>query len=480
MASTIVQPPLGLLQNFHANAKKGTALYDAIAAAVVDIEAIQGDVTTLQAQDSTGTYTCIAGDAVGDVVYISAANTVALADANDAAKRPAIGIITAKASATSCTVQFFGEVTGLAGLTAGAAYYLSETAGDMTATPPAGNVQLLGYAKSTTILHLIPSAIAFLLSSTAASLGASLIGLQDSAGRYTATDSESAFAEVAGRIIGAAASEAAIKAIAAAVRVDGMICVDLTNDVAWIFDSGSGAGASAWVLVPDAGTGRWLRNHPSLADLSGVTATLGANLLGFEDSGNKTAQTTVDSALDEIYTHLINGGGVIELKPSDFYLKTGAPLAIFANGASAVPGSAFVDSKAFGIRWNDNAALDAIATSFQVPPDADITANFGLRIRASKTGATLADAVTFAVEAFNQVDAALHDADADFGGTSGAMTGDAAAKTIQSVSLTLALANLAAYPASVTMTIKPTDGTLGTDDLLFHGAYILYTKKLTS
>lgn len=41
MASTIVQPSLRLLQSFHAVTAKGKALYDAIAAAIVDIEALQ-------------------------------------------------------------------------------------------------------------------------------------------------------------------------------------------------------------------------------------------------------------------------------------------------------------------------------------------------------------------------------------------------------------------------------------------------------
>ena len=113
-----------------------------------------------------------------------------------------------------------------------------------------------------------------------------------------------------------------------------------------------------------------------------------------------------------------------------------------------------------------------------IPPDMDITSNAIMHIRASKVGATVGDAVTFLVAAFNQVDAALHDADANFGGTSSAMTGDAATKTVQNETLTLALANLAAYPASVTITIKPTDGTLGTDDLCLLSVYVLYKRKL--
>lgn len=193
------------------------------------------------------------------------------------------------------------------------------------------------------------------------------------------------------------------------------------------------------------------------------------------------ANPTPESALAAVGASLTATDGIIELRcPADFYLLTGAPLAVFANGASAVPGSSITDSKAVGIRWNNNGTLDGLMASFQMPPDCDITANATLYVHASKTGATLADAVTFDVGAFNQVVGALHDADADFGGTTSAMTGNATAKTVQVVSLTLALANLAAYPAGVSLTIKPTDGTLGTDDLLMLRCFIVYKKKLTS
>jgi hypothetical protein len=185
-------------------------------------------------------------------------------------------------------------------------------------------------------------------------------------------------------------------------------------------------------------------------------------------------------ALAQLYTSAQTTQGLVALMPQSFYLLTGAPLAIFANGASAVPGSAIVDSKAFAIRWNNNSTLNGVMTAFAVPPDLDITANVTLTIYASKTGATSGDACTFDVGAFNQVVGALHDADTDFGGTTTAMTGAATAKTIQAVTLTLALANLAASPASVTLTIKPTDGTLGTDDLCLLGVRLSYTRKLLS
>lgn len=60
--------------------------------------------------NSTFTADCLAGDVVGACVYITGPTVagvvqVATAAPSDAAKMPAVGIITAKASATSCTVQ---------------------------------------------------------------------------------------------------------------------------------------------------------------------------------------------------------------------------------------------------------------------------------------------------------------------------------------------------------------------------------------
>jgi len=204
----------------------------------------------------------------------------------------------------------------------------------------------------------------------------------------------------------------------------------------------------------------------------------GASLVGIEDAGGFTSAATVEAALAELYQNAKSVQGFIDLRPTSFTLLTGAPLAAFSNGASAVPGLSIDDSKSQSIRWNNNATLDGILTSFGMPPDADITANATVTIYASKTGATVGDAVTFAVGAYNQVVGALHDADTNFGGTSGAMTGNATAKTVQAVTRTLALADLAASPANVTITIKPTDGTLGTDDLCLQRVRITYKKKI--
>ena len=156
----------------------------------------------------------------------------------------------------------------------------------------------------------------------------------------------------------------------------------------------------------------------------------------------------------------------------------GTPLAAFADGVSVTPGLAVGNSKALGIRWNNHATPDPIGFQFSVPPDIDTDSDMTLHVIASKTGATLADAVTWTVTAFNIVDGTLHDADSDFGGVSSAMTGDATAKTVQHETLDLAAANLVSSPAAVSVTIQPTDGTLGTDDVIIQGIYLTYKRDI--
>jgi hypothetical protein len=190
-----------------------------------------------------------------------------------------------------------------------------------------------------------------------------------------------------------------------------------------------------------------------------------------------TAETEVNGALGEIYQDLKTTRALIRLRPTDFTLADGTPLALFVAGASTVPGLFLTDSKLFSVRWNNDAAPDPIISSFHMPSDVDITQDMIVHFRASKTGATLADAATFGMSAFNQVDGALHDADVSFGGTSSAMVGNATAKTVQNVTLTLLAANLAAHPTSVTIAVQPTAGTLTTDDLCLIEVYIQYTRK---
>jgi hypothetical protein len=195
-----------------------------------------------------------------------------------------------------------------------------------------------------------------------------------------------------------------------------------------------------------------------------------------DDSGEFTTAGNVETALAEIYQHIYTAKGIIDI-PMPVIEADGTALAVFSNGDSATPGYS-ATAEAMGIRWNNHAEPDPVATAVMVPPDMDVTANAVLHILAAKVGATVGDATKFTVGAFNNDVAALFDADDDFGGDTSAMTGDATSKTVQEVTLTLATANLTAYPAAIQLTIQPKDGTLGTDDVILLKSWIEYQRKV--
>jgi hypothetical protein len=205
------------------------------------------------------------------------------------------------------------------------------------------------------------------------------------------------------------------------------------------------------------------------------TAAHAASAISIADAGNFTATAQVEAALQEIYQSLLSAQGIINI-PVPYFSAAGVALAAFADGASDVPGFC-VTAKGMGVRWNNHAAPLPVASKVLVPPDADITADMTLHVIAAKIGATAGDLPKITVEAFNNVVGALYDADSDFGGDTDAMI-NASTKTIQHVTRTLALANLAAYPNLMELTLKPKAGTLGTDDLIMFGAFIAYKKKL--
>lgn len=189
------------------------------------------------------------------------------------------------------------------------------------------------------------------------------------------------------------------------------------------------------------------------------------------NTGSKTAATWASISPQS------GTAGFLNLDINSFTLESGVALAVFSDGASATPGYS-ATAEGIGIRWNNHATPTPIQTSFPYPPDLDPANDVVLHVLAYKTGATVGDAVTWTCTAFENVAEALFDADADFGGASSAMTGDAATKTVQEETLTLAAANITGSPGSVALTIQPTDGTLGTDDVTILSVWLEYTKRI--
>ncbi len=102
-----------------------------------------------------GSWSCAASVAVLDVVYRSATDTVALADATADATMPAVGFVISKPTATTCIIARSGELPGFTGLDPSKDYFVSLTAGAITSTAPSSTgevVQRIGYARDSTTL----------------------------------------------------------------------------------------------------------------------------------------------------------------------------------------------------------------------------------------------------------------------------------------------------------------------------------------
>ena len=98
--------------------------------------------------------------AIGDVVYIKGISgntpTVAKADADDAAKMPAFGIVSSGANnGANVTVTTFGEIANIntSTFSLGDTLYVSTTAGAFTATKPTGETALLQNVGQVTRVH---------------------------------------------------------------------------------------------------------------------------------------------------------------------------------------------------------------------------------------------------------------------------------------------------------------------------------------
>ena len=126
---------------------------------VWDGAAWQNQSTATVANNIDDSYTAEVNIAIRDAVYISSADNVSPADADADASSQVVGFATAAATATNpVNIRKFGRLSGFSGLTAGSRYFLSTTAGAITATVPTGagnNIVQVGYAKSATVLDIM-------------------------------------------------------------------------------------------------------------------------------------------------------------------------------------------------------------------------------------------------------------------------------------------------------------------------------------
>lgn len=203
-----------------------------------------------------------------------------------------------------------------------------------------------------------------------------------------------------------------------------------------------------------------------------------AALVSISDTGTFTAATDVEAALAELYQNLRTTNASVGIPLASFVDADGDPLAKFVSAGSPTFGFNLADSEALNIRWNNDATPGTALCQLAIPSDLDDTADATLEFLCSKSGATVGDATTLLVSAFIISTGDLHDADANCGGTTDALVGNATAKTTKTLTLTLTAANIPASPSSMTFTVTPTAGVLGTDDLMLHSVRLRYKRKV--
>jgi hypothetical protein len=143
--------------------------------------------TSIAGLSADGTFD-MSSPVVGNAVYGDSADHVALADADNASKIPAIGVVAEVVSPSSALVRFCGIVTSAGSFTAWAPQYLSATAGALTETPPsAPHAAIVGVAINTTDLLVLPIGPVFsFLKSVTANLGGDILGYSDPSSKTTA------------------------------------------------------------------------------------------------------------------------------------------------------------------------------------------------------------------------------------------------------------------------------------------------------
>lgn len=129
---------------------------------LTDLPAPVGPTDAVRQQDVPGvlpTWNCTASENVRDIVFADVAgDTLKQASAAGAATMPVVGFISSKPTATTCTLQTGGEISGFTGLVPGDIYYADTTLGQITNTAPTIK-QIVGVARSATTLAIAISAI---------------------------------------------------------------------------------------------------------------------------------------------------------------------------------------------------------------------------------------------------------------------------------------------------------------------------------
>ncbi len=255
--------------------------------------------------------------------------------------------------------------------------------------------------------------------------------------------------------------------------------VYMQNDHTISADSNTGAyfAAGTFVGMSEAGRVQFyipMRRADTDPLESDLSTTAGAGLIGILDSGTFTAQTTVETALAELYQNLFTTKGFIDIPLSSWreVSSAGAVGDIAANGGILASDTtpilgAEATSEAMAIKWAA-ANADIVQCAFSLPQDLDDTADatLDLWVLTDNAGGGGIEAATFSVlTSFNNASQATD-----------AATDSVPATTVHKVTATIDAGDIPTGAAFVNIQLVP--GTHANDPTHLLAARLNYKRKL--
>lgn len=154
----------------------------------------------------------------------------------------------------------------------------------------------------------------------------------------------------------------ALKAVAAADRADGDVVLVRSTDILYAFDSGSAAtGDDNFVVVPDAGTGRWLRTPGDVATLTDSQVITNKDIDG--GTASNTSRLTIPKGTKTALDALTRKEGTVVYATDlqKFFLDDGTNLVeVSGAGAGGINHITNPDAEVNADDWNTYA--DAAGT----------------------------------------------------------------------------------------------------------------------
>lgn len=143
--------------------------------------------------------------------------------------------------------------------------------------------------------------------------------------------------DVSGRFGGYFATTAALTALPASKRTDGMVVAVGAGNVLWTFAAASSASATSRILVPDSGSGRWLCAGGS---------TMKVSVVAGQNEATPAITVTGIAAADELVAFIVMASGVPTARALTDFTLSANTITVGANAANNA-------ANKYLVYWND-------------------------------------------------------------------------------------------------------------------------------